>query len=49
MSENLMTNDVHNLTDYSLEISNRNMDINYYSNQIELLPWDALILKNKLC
>ena len=49
MSENLMTYDVHNLTDYSLEISNRNMDINYYSNQIELLPWDALILKNKLC
>ncbi len=49
MSKKLMIYDVHNLTNYSLEISNRNMDINYYSNQIELLPWDALILKNKLC
>ena len=45
MSNASLKYNFNNLTKYSLELSNRTSDLNFFSDDIDLLPWDALLFK----
>ena len=45
MSNASLKYNFNNLTKYSLELSNRTSDLNFFSDDIDLLPWDALMFK----
>ena len=45
MSNASLKYNFNNLTKYSLELSNRISDLKFFSDDIDLLPWDALLFK----